>query len=164
MYGVQGEFTFLTIVALHNHQYSVLDLGMHLTTLLPALLSGLSLANAEDQLAPATWLATNFTLGCSASACAWSFNVTGARTENTPGFNTHCQGIVPNATLCADKSITAVVQQLHFPLWRVTVEHEWSVEEPQLNSEMTYWQSGSTNVTAHTKTFPIKPDSFYGVA
>lgn len=137
---------------------------MHLTTLLPIFLSGLSLTNAVPQATPSSWKATNFTLNCSPGGCVYAFNITGAKSENTPGFNTHCEGKTPNATLCADKNITATVKPLGNPIWNVNVEHEWHVLEPRFNSEETFWQSGSANVTDTTKDFRIKPDLFYGVA
>jgi hypothetical protein len=137
---------------------------MQLSTILPALLSGLSFTNALPTVAPPTWQASNFTLNCSPGGCIYSFNITGARSENTPAFSTHCEGKTPNATLCLDKNITARVKPLGNPLWNVWVEHEWHILQPGMNSEQTYWQSGSTNVTEHTKNFRIMPDLFYGVA
>lgn len=137
---------------------------MQLSTLLPALLSGLSYTNALPKAAPSTWQASNFTLNCSPGGCIYSFNITGARSENTPGFNTLCEGQTPNATLCLDKNITATVKPLGNPLWNVWVQHEWHILEPGMNSEETFWQSGSANVTEYTKNFRIKPDLFYGVA
>jgi len=134
---------------------------MQFTTLLPALLS-LGLANAATLAQPSIWQVTNWQI-VSSGGTVYSFNISGAATANSPGFNTHCEGIVPNATACDDTNITATVTEQTHPLWNVAVTHEWHIF-PAGQSEQTYWQSGSTNVSNTQSNFTITPTLFYGVA
>lgn len=136
---------------------------MQLTNLL-AFLTTLKDTTATPQANPSAWKATNWTLDCSPGGCIYSFNITGAASQNTPAFNALCEGQTPNATRCTDQHITATVTPLGNPLWKVNVEHEWHIIMPQQNSEQTYWQYGSANVTEMTRAFQIIPDIFYGVA
>ncbi|KAJ5666738.1 hypothetical protein N7462_011147 [Penicillium macrosclerotiorum] len=137
---------------------------MRFTTLLPALLSTLSLTSALPNGQPSTWQATNFELNCSPGGCGYRFNITGSKSENSPAFATYCDGITENTTVCADSSITAYIKPLTNPTWNVKVQHEWHIIEESTNSEQIYWQSGNTNVTETTTQFQIKPNVFYGVA
>ncbi|KAJ5112640.1 hypothetical protein N7532_000685 [Penicillium argentinense] len=135
---------------------------MQLTTIVPVLLSSLSLTAAAPQEVPATWKATDLDIGCSPGGCSWRFNITGAASENTPRFHTHCEGIAPNATLCTDKNITARVKPLTYPKFNIWVQHQWHIIEDETDQH--YWQSGDANVTDAQTRFQIKPDQFYGVA
>lgn len=137
---------------------------MQLTSLLPVLLSTLSLTSALSTGQAATWTATNFQLECSPGGCAYRFNISAPASENAPSFKTYCEGLTPNATACANNTIIAAVSPLANPTWNVKVQHEWHVIEEEYNSEATYWQAGSANVTETSKAFLIKPDVFYGVA
>jgi len=137
---------------------------MQFTTSLLLALSTLGLANAAALEKPAPWKATGWSIDCSPGGCVYEFNITGAKTENTPAFSTHCEGITPNATICDLKNITARVQPAGNPLWTVAVKHRWSIPEPEYNSLQEYWQSGSVNVTETAKSFTINPISLYGVA
>ncbi|KAJ6125676.1 hypothetical protein N7523_003296 [Penicillium sp. IBT 18751x] len=137
---------------------------MQLITLLPLALSALGLANAAALEKPANWTATGWNIECSPGGCIYEFNITGARTENTPAFSTHCEGIAPNATVCDLKNITARVRPVANPIWNVAVQHTWSIPEPQYNSRSDYWQSGNVNVTETANSFTIVPKSLYGVA
>lgn len=137
---------------------------MHLTTLFPILLSSLSVTNALPKNTPSSWRASNFTLDCSPGGCVYSFHITGAQSQNTPGFNTHCEGETPNTAFCDDKNLTVTVKPMDNPVWNVNVQHEWHIMEPAMNSEETFWQSGSANVTDTTRHFLVRPTFFYGVA
>jgi hypothetical protein len=137
---------------------------MQLTTLLPLALSALGLANAAALEKPANWNATGWSIGCSPGGCIYEFNITGAKTENTPAFSTHCEGITRNVTVCDLKNITAVVKPVGNPFWNVAVQHRWSIPEPEYNTIQDYWQSGNTNVSETTVSFTIVPKSLYGVA
>lgn len=137
---------------------------MQLISLLPVLLSTLSLTSALSTGQAANWTATNFQLECSPGGCAYRFNISAPASENAPSFKTYCEGLTPNATACANNTIIAAVSPLANPTWNVKVQHEWHVIEEEYNSEATYWQAGSANVTETSKAFLIKPDVFYGVA
>ncbi|KAJ5175895.1 uncharacterized protein N7482_001772 [Penicillium canariense] len=137
---------------------------MQFTVLIPVLLSALSLTSALPDGQASTWNCTNFELNCSPGGCAYRFNISAPQSENAPGFSTYCEGLTPNATACANDTITAAVSPLTNPKWNVKVQHEWHVIEEEYNSEATYWQAGSANVTETTTAFLITPNVFYGVA
>ena len=134
---------------------------MQFTTFLPVL-SLLGLTNAAVLAQPSNWQVTNWQI-VSSGGTVYSFNITSARTANSPGFSTHCEGIVPNATACDDNTVTAQVTEMRHPFWKLQVQHEWHLY-PANESEQTYWQSGYANVTQNYQNFTIKPDLFYGVA
>ncbi|KAF7713518.1 Uncharacterized protein PECH_002283 [Penicillium ucsense] len=133
-------------------------------SLVPVFLSAISLTSALHNGLAATWNVTNFQLECSPGGCAYRFNISAPPTDNAPGFDTFCEGLTPNATVCNDTTITASVSPLTNPLWNVKVQHEWHEQETDFDAEATYWQAGSTNVTDTNSTFIIKPNVFYGVA
>lgn len=137
---------------------------MQLISLLPLALSALGLANAAALEKPANWNATAWSIDCSPGGCNYEFNITGAKTANTPAFSTHCEGITRNATVCDLKNITAMVKPAGDSNWNVAVQHRWTIPEPEYNSLQDYWQSGNTNVTETAKNFTIAPNSLYGVA
>ncbi|KAJ5758613.1 hypothetical protein N7520_005769 [Penicillium odoratum] len=128
---------------------------------LPILLS-LGLANAATLAQPSTWQISNWEI-VSSGGTVYSFDIVAAASANSPGFNTHCEGIVPNATACDDTDVTATVTEQKHPLWNVAVQHEWHLY-PEDESEQTYWQAGSKNVTSTQSNFTITPNVFYGVA
>lgn len=143
---------------------------MQLTTLLPVLLSSLSLTTAAPQSAPSTtstWNGTHLDIGCSPGGCAWRFDLAAPKSNlgqsiSSPAFNTYCEGSSYNATPCADKNITVQVKPLSYPKFNIWVEQHWSKVVDQ--SQQDYWLSGNVNVTESNKDFTIKPDQFYGVA
>ena len=136
---------------------------MQLTTLLPVVLSTLGLANGAILAQPAPWRVSNWQVVSSPGGTTYRFDIAGAATANSPSFKTECDGIVPDATPCKDTNITATVSQSPHQLWNVDVTHEWHLF-PQGESEQTFWQTGSVNVTRLQSNFTIKPDHFYGVA
>lgn len=136
---------------------------MQLTTLLPVFLSTLGLTNAAVLAQPPPWHVSDWSIVSSPGGTVYRFNINATASENSPGFSTHCDGIVPNATACADKNVTAAVTQDKHPLWHVEVAHVWHLF-PKGESEQTYVASGSLNVTRLQSNFTIVPDHFYGVA
>ncbi|KAJ5641128.1 hypothetical protein N7528_000753 [Penicillium herquei] len=130
---------------------------------LPVFLSALGLANAAVLGQPSSWKVTHWDIVSSPGGTVWQFNISASASANSPGFKTHCEGIVPNITACDDGNITAVVTEQKHPLWNVAVTHEWHLF-PSSDEEQTYWQSGSLNVTRTQANFTINPDQFYGVA
>ncbi|KAJ5569544.1 uncharacterized protein N7459_008974 [Penicillium hispanicum] len=137
---------------------------MQLTTLLPVFLSTLSLASALPRRSePATWKASDSSINCSPGGCIAKFNIKAAKTANSPGFNVHCEGPTPNATVCNSTDITTHVNPLGDSVWNVWVQHEWIIQ-PKNESDQENWQSGNTNITNTDPTFLITPDHFYGVA
>lgn len=137
---------------------------MQLTTITTALLS-LGMVNAAALGKPSTWHVSNWEINGSPGGSVYSFNITGAPSDNAPGFKTSCEGIPGNATACKDSSVSAKVTEAKYPLWNVWVQHEWH-KHPKNESEQTYWQYGSANASQSHKftKFDIKPTGFYGVA
>ena len=134
---------------------------MQITTLLPLIASFLSLSNAAALERPATWKATNWDIGCSGGGCVYSFNISAAGTANTPAFETYCEGIPGNTTLCADHNITSKVTKMQHPTWQVAVQHDWLIITNDKYYER-FSSSGTANVTDSTKTFSISPNVFLG--
>ncbi|KAJ5243326.1 uncharacterized protein N7469_001653 [Penicillium citrinum] len=135
---------------------------MQLTALLPVLLSTLSLTTAAPQGAPAVYKSNDLEIQGSPGGVAWRFDISAPKSENSPGFSTHCQGVSSNVTVCADKNITAQVRPLNDPNYNIWVQHHWAKMDGQYRQD--FWQSGNVNVTKSTTRFQIKPDTFYGVA
>ncbi|KAJ5974485.1 hypothetical protein N7481_011695 [Penicillium waksmanii] len=71
---------------------------MQLTTILPVLLSTLSLTTAATQGAAPVFRSNNLDIGSSPGGVAWRFNVTARRGDDSPAFNTRCEGTSYNAT------------------------------------------------------------------
>ncbi|KAJ5739534.1 hypothetical protein N7533_012318 [Penicillium manginii] len=135
---------------------------MQLTTLLPVLLSTLSLTNAAPQGAAPVFRSNNLDIGGSPGGVAWRFNVSSPGSENSPAFNTRCEGTSYNATACADPNVVAQLVKLGNPSFNLTVQHHWTkyVDDDRQD----FWQSGTTKVNETSTSFRIIPDSFYGVA
>ncbi|KAJ5113741.1 hypothetical protein N7456_002275 [Penicillium angulare] len=136
---------------------------MQLTTLLPVFLSTLGLANAATLARPPPWQVSDWSIVSSPGGTVYGFDIQASASANSPAFKTHCDGIVPNATACDDKNVTATVTQDKHPLWHVEVSHAWYLF-PKGESEQTYWATGEKNVTRLQSNFTITPDHFYGVA
>lgn len=132
---------------------------MQLNTLLPVLLSTLSLTTAATLGQPSTYTSNTLDIGSSPGGVAWRFNISAPSSENTPGFKTHCEGTSYNVTLCTDKNISARLKPLGYPKFNLWVEHRWGGVEA---ADDTRSQSGSVNVTESTKSFRIHPDVFKG--
>ncbi|KAJ5907715.1 hypothetical protein N7495_000397 [Penicillium taxi] len=131
---------------------------MQFTTLF-SVLASLSLSNAAALGKPSTWRATNWDIVCS-GGCVYSFDISAAASEYTPGFNTHCEGISGNTTFCDNRNITATVIKQQHPLWKVTVKHYWATYEGHYYNRFS--AAGSANVTESTDTFSINPNALYG--
>lgn len=136
---------------------------MQLTTLLPVFLSALGMTNAAVLAQAPPWQVSNWSIVSSPGGTVYRFDIQANASANSPGFKTNCDGIVPNATACDDKNITATVTQGKQQLWNVDVSHVWYIF-PKGEAEQTYWAEGSRNVTNLQSNFTIAPDHFYGVA
>lgn len=135
---------------------------MQLTTILPVLLSTLSLTTAATQGAPPVFRSNSLDIGSSPGGVAWRFNVSSRGSDNSPAFNTRCEGTSYNATACADSNVTAQLTPLGNPDFNLTVQHHWVKFVD--SDRQDFWQSGTAKVNETTTSFKIIPDSFYGVA
>lgn len=137
---------------------------MQLTALLSVVLSTVSLTSALARRdAPSAYNGTNSSIVCSQGGCIASFNIKADETKNTPGFNTHCEGPTPNATVCNNTDITTHVKPLGDSRWNVWVQHKWDIAHPNHPDEYGS-QAGDTNITYNQPTFQILPDKLQGVA
>ncbi|CEL00742.1 hypothetical protein ASPCAL00338 [Aspergillus calidoustus] len=117
---------------------------------------------AADPTNPAlTWHVSNFDIGCSPSGCVYSFNIAGAASANTPGFNTTCNGtsVQDDYAACKDKAMLAQIEPAQYPNWTVKAQHQWRETEWSH-----YYAFGERNVTEATRSFTITVGEVYGVA
>ncbi|KAJ5805220.1 hypothetical protein N7474_011107 [Penicillium riverlandense] len=141
---------------------------MRFTLLTPvALLATLGLSapitDAANEAAPA-WKVTDFTTGCSPGGCTYSFHIHAAKSANTPGFSTSCNGTDEQGGLkpCKNPNILSNIKPETYPKWEITVQHQW---HPQEGS--TRYATGSRNVsvpdTEPSASFTMKPTAEAGV-
>ncbi|GES57049.1 dual specificity phosphatase catalytic domain protein [Aspergillus terreus] len=134
---------------------------MQLTSLLAVALSTLAAAvpvtpGARADSPSLTWHVSNFDTGCSPGGCVYTFNISGVASQNTPGFNTHCNGTTTTSdgdeyTLCDDKHVKAQVVTKPYPVWNVKAQHSWFTNQGQAE----FFALGQTNVTSSIKNFTI---------
>ncbi|KAL5363498.1 hypothetical protein BJX96DRAFT_167529 [Aspergillus floccosus] len=134
---------------------------MQFTSLLAVALSTLAAAvpvtpGARADSPSLTWHVSNFDTGCSPGGCVYTFNIFGVASENTPGFNTHCNGTTTTSdgdeyTLCDDKHVKAQVVTKPYPVWNVKAQHSWFTNQGQAE----FFALGQTNVTSSMKNFTI---------
>ncbi|KAJ5407799.1 hypothetical protein N7509_001682 [Penicillium cosmopolitanum] len=122
---------------------------MQLTSILPVLLSTLSLATAATQGAVPVFRSNNLDIGSSPGGVAWRFNVTALRTSY-------------NATPCANPNIVAQLTPLGNPNFNLTVQQHWVKYVDSARQD--FWQEGTAKVNESSTSFNIVPDTFYGVA
>ncbi|RDW90435.1 uncharacterized protein DSM5745_02210 [Aspergillus mulundensis] len=151
-----------------------------LTTLSLALLSLASTTTAKipqsayrmpqrertaDPTNPAlTWHVSHFALGCSPGGCVYSFNILGHASQNTPGFNTTCNGTSTQDDYapCKDAGILAQIEPATYPNWTVSVEHQW--REGMFEEFYAFGEKNVSVASNSTGTFTIPVGSVYGVA
>ncbi|KAF9893756.1 hypothetical protein FE257_009926 [Aspergillus nanangensis] len=142
---------------------------MQLTSVLTVALSALTLTSANPITPMARagnpsliWHASNFETGCSPGGCTYHFNITGAASENTPGFSTSCSGTTTQEdyALCNDKHVKAQVIPELYPMWNVKVQHSWDANQGQAM----FFALGQANITSSMKNFTIPVTEQYGVA
>ncbi|KAG2413285.1 hypothetical protein HFD88_002474 [Aspergillus terreus] len=134
---------------------------MQLTSLLAVALSTLAAAvpvtpGARADSPSLTWHVSNFDTGCSPGGCVYTFNIFGVASQNTPGFNTHCNGTTTTSdgddyALCDDKHVKAQVVAKPYPVWNVKAQHSWFTNQ----GEAEFFALGQTNVTSSIKNFTI---------
>jgi hypothetical protein len=141
---------------------------MRFTLLTPvALLSTLGLSapitDSANAAAP-VWKVTNFNTGCSPGGCTYSFNIHAAKSANTPGFSTFCEGTDEQNGLqpCKDANILSNVKAEEYPKWEVIVQHKWHPEEGS-----THYATGASNITVpdtnQAASFTMEPTAVAGV-
>jgi hypothetical protein len=135
---------------------------MQLTSILPVLLSTLSLTTAATQGAVPVFRSNNLDIGSSPGGVAWRFNVTARRGDESPAFNTFCEGTSYNATPCANPNIVAQLTPLGNPNFNLTVQQHWVKYVDSARQD--FWQEGTAKVNESSTSFNIVPDTFYGVA
>ncbi|KAJ9252405.1 hypothetical protein C8Q69DRAFT_161222 [Paecilomyces variotii] len=132
---------------------------MQLKYVLPAAL--LSTFSAATPLRTSEiWKVTKFEIGCSPGGCEYNFNVFGAGTRNTPGFNTTCEGsdVAGGYQACKDPNISANLVPETYPRWNIQVQHEWT------NDQGRFYAQGTKNITDEPTSFMIPVTQFEGVA
>jgi hypothetical protein len=99
------------------------------------------------------WQVTGFETGCSPGGCTYTFVITGHASQNTPSFNTTCQGtdVAGDYQACHDKTINANLLPRGSPIWGVQVRHRWSTDSYGGFSEA----YGNANVTEGTSSFTV---------
>ncbi|KAL5051552.1 hypothetical protein BDW71DRAFT_55697 [Aspergillus fruticulosus] len=153
---LSSTFTTLTL--------SLLSLTTTTTASLPQSAYRMPARTADPTNPALTWHVSQFDLGCSPGGCVYSFNILGHASENTPGFNTTCNGTSTQDDYapCKDKGVLAHIEPATYPNWTVSVEHQW--REGMFEE---YYAFGERNVSVagnSTRSFTIPVTSVYGVA
>lgn len=144
---------------------------MHLTCLLPFLLSSLSLTSAAALDRRAKYTVTNYSHGDPLSRYTYHFNVSAPQSDpapgfHVPGFDTFCRGDSEDTTPCDLKNITVAIAQLEHEEWNVKIQHKWSSILEGESSFRFDMESASKNVTDQASTFVLEvdPNSAKGVS
>ncbi|KAL2832959.1 hypothetical protein BDW59DRAFT_138971 [Aspergillus cavernicola] len=109
-----------------------------------------------------TWHVSAFDIGCSPGGCVYSFNIAGVASQNTPGFNTTCNGTSTehNYVECKDTGVLSQVVPQGYPNWTVQAQHHW-----REGAYADYYAVGALNITQGTgEKFDIPVAEVYGVA
>ncbi|KAL3474394.1 hypothetical protein BJX99DRAFT_178248 [Aspergillus californicus] len=109
-----------------------------------------------------TWHVSDFDIGCSPGGCVYSFNVLGLASQNTPGFNTTCNGTTAESDYVACRNSGVFLSQVEpagYPNWTVKGQHRW-----REGAYSDYYALGSANVTQHAENFTIPVSEVYGAA
>lgn len=107
------------------------------------------------------WHVSDFGVGCSPGGCVYGFNIYGVASDNTPGFNTTCNGTSnqDHYAPCQGKGILSQIEPSSSRNWTVSVQHQW---REGMFSE--FYAMGEKNVTSNTTMFTIPVQNVYGVA
>ena len=101
---------------------------MHLSLpFFSALIVTATAASIPYRRSPTSWTGWNLTTGCSPAGCTYNFNIAGAPSIDVPGFNTTCSGTDLQAPYkpCADSSVKTTVRSNGWPLFNITILHEY---------------------------------------
>ncbi|KAL4943496.1 hypothetical protein BDV06DRAFT_221156 [Aspergillus oleicola] len=133
------------------------------TTALPPTAYRIPMRNAKtDPTNPAlSWHVSDFDIGCSMGGCVYNFAIQGFASQNTPGFNTTCNGTTEHGdyVACRNKGVLAQVdpaQDGGEGNWTVKAEHTW-----REGAYSAFYAFGEKNVTdeAIRFTIPVKEAS-----
>ncbi|KAL4933547.1 uncharacterized protein BDV17DRAFT_287196 [Aspergillus undulatus] len=114
-----------------------------------------------------TWHVSHFDIGCSQGGCVYNFAIQGFSSENTPGFNTTCNGTTEAGDYapCRNKGVLAQIDPQvdangnGASNWTVKAQHQW-----REGAYSEFYALGEKNVTEAQTRFTIPVKEVYGVA